>query len=577
MFSTTTLKPQNLVQNTNSKTHLTNHCFGIRRGKNLIEVVKATGENTNPHSHISILQDTTQRNQSRINKIDRKESYIVYDLFYESSTIYQDEYVEKCMANVIGGEFLRSLRFTRHKVIEHQIPINICIQKIKTGQFQFIALLMNSLLVFASHGELIGYESCESDPIYQKLQLALERCKKYADLLSNETDTPKRIMLCNYLLCELHRYLKTKKEDDQESSLQEQNLNLEEINQSMQSEVQTSSSFPKGETSPMDQNKLHEHRNNQTSSSENHKLEELYKKLAEDNLEQKVSRELQQEAKEIYLKQVKKSGVVAWHYIVERNLDINEYMIKTYENYYHEIKSYALKTKRMLLKILNDKKPNGIQKGYTIGRFNTSSYVNNMYSKNGRSFSRNNAPNEKPDVVFGLIIDESGSMEGEKIMIAKKSAILFEEVLSSIHVPYMILGHTGFKDKSYLYIYHDFNNYDHKDKYRRINIKYRNRNRDGATIKYACEKLKQREEKHKILIVITDGAPTEIGFHHVESEEDDVRLTVKEESKDILIFGAVIDGEIEAMEYMYKDRILDLTDLKKLPNALCKLIKRNIK
>ena len=89
MFSTTTLKPQNLVQNTNSKTHLTNHCFGIRRGKNLIEVVKATGENTNPHSHISILQDTTQRNQSRINKIDRKESYIVYDLFYESSTIYQ--------------------------------------------------------------------------------------------------------------------------------------------------------------------------------------------------------------------------------------------------------------------------------------------------------------------------------------------------------------------------------------------------------------------------------------------------------------------------------------------------------
>ena len=89
MFNTTTLKPQNLVQNTNSKTHLTNHCFGIRCGKNLSKVVKATGTNTNPHSHISILQDTTQRNQSRINKIDRKESYIVYDLFYESSTIYQ--------------------------------------------------------------------------------------------------------------------------------------------------------------------------------------------------------------------------------------------------------------------------------------------------------------------------------------------------------------------------------------------------------------------------------------------------------------------------------------------------------
>ena len=50
----TTLKPQNLVQNANSKTHLTNHCFGIRCGKSLLKVVKATGVYTNPHSHISI-------------------------------------------------------------------------------------------------------------------------------------------------------------------------------------------------------------------------------------------------------------------------------------------------------------------------------------------------------------------------------------------------------------------------------------------------------------------------------------------------------------------------------------------
>ena len=54
VFDTTALKPQNLVQNTNSKTHLTNHCSGIRRGKILSEVVKATGSATNPHSHISI-------------------------------------------------------------------------------------------------------------------------------------------------------------------------------------------------------------------------------------------------------------------------------------------------------------------------------------------------------------------------------------------------------------------------------------------------------------------------------------------------------------------------------------------
>lgn len=54
----TTLKPQNLVQNRNSKTHLTNHCLGIRCGKKLLKVVEHKEENTNPHSHISILQNT---------------------------------------------------------------------------------------------------------------------------------------------------------------------------------------------------------------------------------------------------------------------------------------------------------------------------------------------------------------------------------------------------------------------------------------------------------------------------------------------------------------------------------------
>jgi len=97
VFNTTTLKLQNLVQNTNSKTHLTNHYSGIRCGKILSKVVKATRRHTNPHSHISIIQDTTNRNQSRLSKIDRKDCVYCDDLFYESSTIYQEitTYVSK--------------------------------------------------------------------------------------------------------------------------------------------------------------------------------------------------------------------------------------------------------------------------------------------------------------------------------------------------------------------------------------------------------------------------------------------------------------------------------------------------
>ena len=68
----TTLKPQNLVQNANSKTHLTNHCFGIRCGKSLHKVVNATGLNTNPHSHISIRYKIQSPSSTTVNRLIEK-------------------------------------------------------------------------------------------------------------------------------------------------------------------------------------------------------------------------------------------------------------------------------------------------------------------------------------------------------------------------------------------------------------------------------------------------------------------------------------------------------------------------
>lgn len=75
----TALKPQNLVRDTNSKTHLTNHCLGIRSGKNLSEVVKPQGE---IQIHIHIFQYFTNklnRNQLRFKQLIERKRYIVDD------------------------------------------------------------------------------------------------------------------------------------------------------------------------------------------------------------------------------------------------------------------------------------------------------------------------------------------------------------------------------------------------------------------------------------------------------------------------------------------------------------------
>ncbi len=521
-------------------------------------------ENTEPINH-EFYEEVT-----RNLKEDKNYKNIMFCLYRHITNIYEDEYIEKCMIHVIGGEFLKNLEFTRRNVINSQEPLDKCFQKVKEGKIQWIAVLLNALLINASHGNLIGWQSCKNDKMYLDLIKELDRCKKYADALSNETDINKRITLCNYLLCEMHPYIKYRNSEKSKSK------NQQESNSSEEPLSYESTPYPKGETSPIDMKGLKSNESSFSNSSESSKLEELYRKIAEDNLENQASQKLSGEALKIYRNQILKSGFVDWHYIVERELEIDEAMIREYDSYYQEVRPYALKTKRMLLKVLKDKKTEGVEKGHRIGRFDTNSYINQIYTSSGKSFSRNVAPIEKADVVFGLVIDESGSMEGRKIKMAKKSAILFEDILSSLHIPHLILGHTAYRDKSFLFIYHDFENYDNKDKYRLVNMKNRNRNRDGATIHYACEKLKQRDEKHKILIVITDGAPTEIGYHQDKIEEEDVRLTVQEQSKDVLIFGAVIDGNVNTMEYMYQDKILDLTDLDGLPNALCKLIRRNV-
>ena len=85
----TTLKPQNLVQNRNSKTHLTNHCLGIRCGKILSKVVEPQGRKYKSTFTYSILQINKTVFNHGYKQVERKEKYIVDDQLDGSITIYQ--------------------------------------------------------------------------------------------------------------------------------------------------------------------------------------------------------------------------------------------------------------------------------------------------------------------------------------------------------------------------------------------------------------------------------------------------------------------------------------------------------
>lgn len=138
------------------------------------------------------------------------------------------------------------------------------------------------------------------------------------------------------------------------------------------------------------------------------------------------------------------------------------------------------------------------------------------------------------DTVVTLLIDNSGSMRGRPITIAALSADILARTLERCGVKVEILGFTtrdwkgGFSRKSWLDAgrpampgrLNDIRHIIYKSADQRLNRARRNlglmlkdgilkENIDGEGILWAYQRLKNRREQRKILMVISDGAPVD--------------------------------------------------------------------
>ena len=302
---------------------------------------------------------------------------------------------------------------------------------------------------------------------------------------------------------------------------------------------------------------------------------------AEREAEAMHANDLIREAEAIRMKTFREHGLgnAAWHYSVQRKEDPGQADIQRYLDDHEEVRRWSEPAVRMLKRVLREREEAGPEKCHMTGRFSAQSYARNACMGNGNCFTRTRLPIGKPKCVFALCIDESGSMNNSgKLPAARKTAILLNEILSAIQVPHLIYGHNDMFGTCELDIYHDFDEPDRKDRYRLGGVTSGGRNRDGAAIAYGCEKLLKRPETQRILIVISDGMPTETSFHQEMSEDADTAAVAKEYTKrKITIFGAVIDGDVERIRNIYGNHTMDLTDLSRLPQELGGLISRVLK
>ena len=113
------------------------------------------------------------------------------------------------------------------------------------------------------------------------------------------------------------------------------------------------------------------------------------------------------------------------------------------------------------------------------------------------------------DAAISIVVDQSGSMGGDKYIHAAHSAVLLNEVFGQLQVPVEIISFTDTYEPVNI-IHKSFdaaiNNYKLVEQFVLASSEMGG-NSDGDSIMFAADRLMQRNEKKRIMIVLSDGQP----------------------------------------------------------------------
>jgi hypothetical protein len=187
-----------------------------------------------------------------------------------------------------------------------------------------------------------------------------------------------------------------------------------------------------------------------------------------------------------------------------------------YETNRREVLPVINKLETDLREIFVRRQTNQWQSGFRVGKKidlakRMQEKAKGLSAVESKAWQKREAPTEK-DYAITLLIDLSGSMEGEKIKEAFKSTIILAEVLNRLSIKTEILG---FNDR--LYEYQNYGEAISKDIRENMGGMLKevgnhsdgraSYNDDGWALNTASERLDKQNVKEKILIVLSDGWP----------------------------------------------------------------------
>ncbi|GGE55603.1 vWA domain-containing protein [Priestia taiwanensis] len=260
---------------------------------------------------------------------------------------------------------------------------------------------------------------------------------------------------------------------------------------------------------------------------------------------------------------------------------------------YSTIKSFVHKEVKELQKVIEktmENKKNAKTDKY-YGRLRKK-WLRVFTEKQPRMFYKKGQESKELDVAFHLLVDCSGSMFN-KMDETKKSVVLFHEALKSLGIPHAINGFwedaSSAKEEYKPNVLHEVITYEtslnHHAGAEIMQLTEEEDNRDGFIIRLASEALAKRPEKHKFLLLFTDGEPSALDYQQdgILDTHEAVKYARKKGMEVIGIFieeGEENEETYNLMKNIYDHHFLvakDATDLRlKIKPLLKKLLLKSI-
>lgn len=233
---------------------------------------------------------------------------------------------------------------------------------------------------------------------------------------------------------------------------------------------------------------------------------------------------------------------------------------------------YARALYNQLRDVLQDIMEGDSHKGLLFGRQFVGADAHRL---DGKRFCNKKDPLDFPDMAISVLVDQSGSMRGQRLQSSKTAALLLHKVATDLGIPIMVCGHQA-RASVHFNVYADFEQQTDNDKYRICQIEAGGRNRDGMAIMIAANLLSKRPESNKLLFVISDGQPNDDDYGGEPAKEDIREIINQYRRKGVVTFGCAIGSDKDVVKDIYRKGFLDITDLNAFPKLLCRLVVQNL-